>query len=144
MKVLRKTSSKPQMIAIDDCKMMRNFIKRFLSKDYDLTIYQSTSAALEDVSQGKIEPDCILTDYYLGNDISGQEFIERVKEVDPNVPVIVLSGSCDTNQKLGCLKNGAIDFISKPFNPMELQVRINNALTISSRINQFQYSVQAG
>ncbi len=134
MKNLRQPSSRPQMIAIDDCRVMRLFLQRFLSKTYDITIYQSTSAALEDLSDGVTQPDCILTDFDLGNDLTGQEFIESVKEIDPAVPVIVLSGSCNSNQKLGCLENGASDFISKPFNPRELEVRINIALCNSPSI----------
>ena len=141
MKKLDKTSTKPKMIAIDDCKVMRFFLQRFLSDTYDITIYQSTSAALKDVSEGLVQPDCILTDFYLGDDITGQEFIQQVKAIDPVVPVIVLSGSCNTDQKLGCLKNGAADFVTKPFNPKELDVRITNALTFSSSAAKYRYAV---
>ncbi|MBC6400770.1 MAG: response regulator [Ekhidna sp.] len=141
MKTIKYTTKKPTVITIDDSPMMTNFLKVFLSKDYDVTAYNSTTKALKELSGGVVSPDCILTDFHVANDLTGLEFIAKLKEVDPIIPVLVLSGSCDMNQKIACLKNGAVDFISKPFNPMELNVRINNALTASSQLNQYRYAV---
>jgi len=140
MKTLRNTLNKPKIIAIDDSPMLVNFLKTFLSKAYDVTTYTSTSEALKELSEGAISPDCILTDFYLGNDLTGLAFITQLKEIDPIIPVLVLSGSCDMNQKITCLQNGAADFISKPFNPMELDVRIKNALS-SSQSNTYRHAI---
>ena len=125
---MKNTSKKPQLIAIDDSPTLANFLKIFLQKTYDVMIYKSTSQALEDIAAGFVTPDCIVTDYYLGNDTSGLDFILQLKQIDPITPVLVLSGSCDVNERIACLENGATDFISKPFNPKELEVRIKNAL----------------
>ena len=141
MKVLKDNIGKPKIIAIDDNKVIRSFLNRFLSKSYDVTIYESTSEALDDLTKNTIHPDCILTDYYLDNDLTGPEFINRLKDIDVTAPVVVLSGSKDTNKKLECLKNGAVDFISKPFNPMELQIRIDNVLKNSPQSNSFRHAM---
>ena len=100
MKTIKNISQKPNIIAIDDSPMLANFLKRFLTKDYNVTIYSSTSDALKDLSEGTISPDCIITDYYLGNDLTGLEFTKQLKEIDPIIPILFLSGSCDMNQSL--------------------------------------------
>ena len=141
MKVLRKNIGKPKIIAIDDNKVIRSFLNRFLSEQYEITIYESTSEALNDLSKNVIHADCILTDYYLDDDLTGPEFISKMKDIDASIPIMVLSGSKDTNKKLACLKQGAVDFISKPFNPMELQVRIDNVLRNSSQSNNLRHAM---
>ena len=141
MKPFKNTPNKPKIIAIDDSPMLINFLGNFLSKEYDVTTYMSTSEALKDLSEGKVQPDFILTDYYLGNDLTGLEFIQALKKVDPIIPVLVLSGSVDMHQKIECLKNGAVDFVSKPFNPMELDARIKNTLSVSPQLNQYRHAV---
>ena len=141
MKTLTNTSNKPTIIAIDDSPMLVNFLQKYLCKAYNVITYTSTSETLKDLSEGKISPDCILTDYYLGKDLTGLEFIKELKEVDPIIPVLVLSGSVDTKEKIECLQSGAADFVSKPFNPMELSVRIKNALLVSPQINMYRHAV---
>ncbi len=141
MKVLRENIGKPKIIAIDDNKVIRSFLNRFLRDKYDITIYESTSQALDDISENLVQPDCILTDYYLNDDLTGPEFISKMKDIDASIPIMVLSGSKDTNKKLACLKQGAVDFISKPFNPMELQVRIDNILRNSSQSNSLRHAM---
>ena len=141
MNTLNNNLNKPKIVAIDDSPMLVNFLKTFLSRDYEVTTYSSTSEALKDLSEGNVAPDCVLTDFYLGKDMTGLEFVQRLKEVDPIVPVLVLSGSCDMHQKINCLQNGAVDFVSKPFNPMELDARIKNALAVSPSLNIYRHAI---
>ena len=141
MKTLNNTSDKSIIVVIDDSPMLVNFLRSFLRRTYKVVAYSSTSEALKDLSEGKISPDCILTDYYLGKDLTGLEFIQQLKNVDPIIPVLVLSGSVDMNQKIACLQNGAVDFVSKPFNPLELDARIKNALAFSPQLNYYQHAI---
>lgn len=139
--MMTNTTKKSKIIVIDDSPMLLKFLQSYLSEEYDVTAYSSTSEALKDLSEGRVAPDCILTDYYLGQDLTGLEFVQQLKEVDPIIPVLVLSGSVDMQQKIACLRNGAVDFVSKPFNPMELDARIKNAIAISPQLNQYRYAV---
>jgi len=133
--------NKQVIVAIDDSQMILNFLKIYLGKEYEVITYTSTSSALNDLVSGNVNPDCILTDFYLGNDLTGLEFIKKLNEIDPMIPALVLSGSCDMNQKIDCLANGAVDFIQKPFNPMELRVRIKNALSIGPSLNHYRHAI---
>lgn len=134
----KNTTIKPAVIVIDDSPMILSFLKSYLGKTYEVTTYSSTSEALEDLSEGRVDAECVLTDYHVEQDLTGLEFIQQLKEVDPIVPVLVLSGSVDINQRVKCLQNGAVDFVSKPFNPMELDARIKNAIAISPQLNQYR------
>lgn len=75
------------------------------------------------------KPDIILLDLMLPN-ISGVEVLKYVKSnlVMHNIPIIVVSGLSDENEKVHCLDLGADDYISKPFGFNELVSRINAVL----------------
>ena len=141
MKATNNTTERPEIMVIDDSQMIINFLKTYLGKAYHVIDYTSTSEALEDLAEGEVSPQFILTDFYLGNDLTGLEFIQSLKSFNSNIPVMVLSGSCDMNQKIKCLKSGAVDFVNKPFSPMELEARIKNELTVSSNLNYYRNAI---
>lgn len=142
MKTVTNNTYKSRIIAIDDSPMILTFLQSYLEKTYDVTTYRSTSKALRDLSQGAIVPDCILTDFNLGeSDLNGLEFIKQLKVFDPNTPVLVLCGQVDIHQKISCLQSGAVDFVSKPFNPMELEVRLKNVLSVSKQLSFYQDAI---
>jgi DNA-binding response OmpR family regulator len=63
-----------------------------------------------------------------------QELINKVKskccgiKVYKNIPVIILSSEDSTSDRIKLLEEGAVDYIVKPFNPVELKMRIKNVL----------------
>lgn len=77
-------------------------------------------------------PDLIITDILMPY-TSGLELISIVKS-DPNkkMPIIVLSGLGQENTVMEAFQLGADDFITKPFNPTELSVRVKRLLKIPS------------
>ena len=58
--------------------------------------------------------------------MTGVEFLGYIKSSDmfKKIPFVILSGEDSTSQKIDLLERGASDYISKPFNPMELKVRL--------------------
>jgi len=77
-------------------------------------------------------PDIIITDILMPC-ISGLELISIVKSNShKKTPVIVLSGLDEEDTVMEAFQLGADDFISKPFNPIELTVRVRRLLKISS------------
>ena len=141
MKAYTNTTDKPHIVAIDDSPIILSFLSNFLKERFEVTTFRSTSEALKHLTEGIIMPDCVVTDYHLRNDLSGLEFTQELKQVDPILPVLVLSGSCNMNEKIQCLQSGAVDFVSKPFNPMELNVRIANAIALNPQRNQYRHAV---
>jgi DNA-binding response OmpR family regulator len=74
-------------------------------------------------------PDLIITDIYMP-EMNGTVFFQFVKnnQLFWDIPVIFLSGEDNSSIKIKLLEAGAEDFILKPFNPLELRVRIKKAL----------------
>jgi sigma-B regulation protein RsbU (phosphoserine phosphatase) len=79
----------------------------------------------------KASPDLILLDIMMPG-IDGFEVCRRLKEnrATANIPVIFLSALTDTKDKVQGLQLGAVDYVSKPFQPDEVIARVNTHLTI--------------
>jgi sigma-B regulation protein RsbU (phosphoserine phosphatase) len=79
----------------------------------------------------KASPDLILLDIMMP-DIDGFEVCRRLKDNPDtaNIPVIFLSALTDTKDKVQGLQLGAVDYVSKPFQPDEVIARVNTHLTI--------------
>ena len=80
---------------------------------------------------GKARPDLILLDIMMP-DIDGYEVCRQLKSVPAtaDIPVIFLSALGDTEDKVKGLQLGAVDYITKPFQPDEVIARVNTHLTI--------------
>jgi len=59
-------------------------------------------------------------------EMNGKDFLFQMKNHDiyEKIPFVILSGESNSNVKIELLERGAEDFISKPFNPVELKVRV--------------------
>jgi DNA-binding response OmpR family regulator len=60
--------------------------------------------------------------------LSGQDLCKEMKTTAPSIPIIILTASCDLNDKVTLLEMGADDYITKPFSPRELLARLRVAL----------------
>ena len=63
--------------------------------------------------------------------MNGMETLEILKQKHPHIPVIMLTGSKDTNHVVRAIKLGAIDFVTKPFEAERMMITVKNALKIS-------------
>lgn len=72
-------------------------------------------------------PSAVLLDLTLP-DRCGRELCPEFKAIAPSVPVVVVSGISDVEQKVLLLELGADDFITKPFSPKELMARVRRAM----------------
>ncbi len=76
--------------------------------------------------------DLVITDYYLKNNETGDDVINLVREFDDigkaRIPILVVSGEADQAKRTAFLRNGANDFIIKPFDDDELIVRSSNLI----------------
>jgi len=124
----------PKILIVDDLiESLKVIIQHLQISNPEFTLYQSNSAikALE-IAQ-KIKPDLIITDWDMP-ELNGIELIKKLKNIEStkNIPIIVASGIMITSENLKvALEAGAVDFLRKPIDPIELQARINSSLTIS-------------
>ena len=74
-------------------------------------------------------PDLIILDLRMPF-MTGEEFLAYIKknELFKSIPVVILSSEDNSINRIRLLENGAEDFILKPFNPMELKVRLKKIL----------------
>jgi len=119
----------PKILLIEDdisfCKLLEKFL---IKKSYEVTI--SFSAAEARLAIKNESFDLILTDLRLP-DSDGIGLMSEFKNAYPEIPVILMTGYSDVNTAVKAIKNGAADYISKPFNPDEVLLVITNALKSS-------------
>lgn len=109
---------------VDDNKMMREFLRSFFKKEYNVEVFASGEEALAHMSPTNI-PDMLLLDYGLEG-ISGSDTLKTLKASGyyKDIPVMFLSGEQKSAIRIQCLEAGAKDFILKPFNPTELGIKV--------------------
>ena len=113
---------------IDDSPVMRRFLSGFLGKKWTIVEVSNGLEALAHLRAGGF-PDLILADLNMPQ-LNGFQFLERMQAspLYQQIPVMILSGSTDSADRIRCLELGAIDYLQKPFNPTELELRIQATL----------------
>lgn len=126
--------SLPILLSIDDSELIHRLLRaRLHNERVQLHTASSSSEGLE--LARSLKPDVILLDLDMP-EMDGFEVIERLKE-DPttqNIAVIFVSASNDTNNRVRGLDLGAVDFIAKPFDVVELKARLRSALRVQHLI----------
>ena len=118
---------KKSILIIDDDKRLRELLEDYLiEKKFNIYLSDDFSSA-KDVLEYFIF-DLIIVDRMMPTG-DGIDLIDKIKE-KKNTPVIILTAMGESNNKIEGLKYGADDYISKPFEPEELYLRIVNLLKL--------------
>ncbi|MCF8372224.1 MAG: response regulator [Bacteroidales bacterium] len=119
---------KKKLLVIDDEITIRTLLVTFLSKNYDVEAKNDGLEALTWLQDGNM-PNLIVCDADMPK-MNGYEFIQNVRTSGffKDIPIIMLSGLDTSAERVKYLKAGANDFIVKPFNPEELDVKIEIGL----------------
>lgn len=118
--------SKPNLLMIDDAPMMTRFLSLFFSEQYNVVTCNCPLDALKMLETG-FTPAAVITDMDMP-EISGIAFVEALRRLLPNCPLVVVSGLKESKYRLGALEAGADDYLNKPFHPAELQMRVNKLI----------------
>lgn len=116
------------ILVIDDSPEIRKLVKIRLSKE-QFEIHTAEDGVSGFKMAREIQPDLILLDVDMP-DRDGFATCADLKS-DPdtmNIPIIFLTGACSTEEKVRGLEMGAIDYVTKPFDSIELQARVRSAL----------------
>ena len=109
---------------VEDEKKLSNLIKTYLEKDYKVIQCFSGNEALNVTEKVHLW----ILDIMLGDDVSGYDIIKRIRKVDEKVPVIFTSARDQDLDKIMGLELGSDDYVTKPYSPKELVLRVNNII----------------
>lgn len=119
----------PKIVIIEDNVELLGFLKELISNSLEAETVTFTSGieALKYLNANK--PNLVLVDLFL-EDIHGKTITENIRKTysDVDVPIIVLTGDKSSDSLIACLKAGADDYITKPFNSEELIARIHSKI----------------
>ena len=116
---------KKTLLIVEDDKYIINFISMTLKKEeYAFFVAKSVEEAVSLFYAN--QPDLIILDLGLP-DGDGMEVIKSVREVS-DIPIIVVSARQEEGEKIQALDAGADDYVTKPFNPLELVARVKSQL----------------
>jgi len=117
----------PSILIVDDDIVVRDSLaKWFESEGFEVSIAPGASAALEMLAKRRF--DLALVDIKMPG-VDGIELQAKLREIDPSMPVIIMTGFASVETAVRALKNGAYDYITKPFDPDELVHLVNKAIS---------------
>lgn len=113
------------VLIVDDEESIRDGSKRILSRmDFNVLTASRGDEGLEILDRER--PSIVLLDMKMPG-MSGMEALERIRNKDPKALVIVITGFATIATAIEAMKNGAYDFIPKPFEPDQLRIVVNRA-----------------
>lgn len=126
---------KETILIVDDEKEIRDLIDIYLKNEgYKTLKAENGIAALELLKNNDI--DLILLDIMMPK-MDGIETCMKIRE-EKNTPIIMLSAKSEDIDKIMGLTTGADDYITKPFNPLELVARVKSQLRRYLKLNEFK------
>jgi two-component system response regulator FixJ len=119
------------VVGVDDDVRVRESIARLAkSAGYSVVMFSSAEAVL---ASGALErADCLITDVRMPG-MDGLELLRRAKAGRPSLPVILISAHLDEQVRQRALREGALEFLYKPFDGEELLCAIQKALERDSK-----------
>ena len=115
----------PHILVVDDDDRLRKLLQKFLSENGFLV---ATASDAED-ARGKLRSlsfDMIILDLMMPGE-SGLQFADCLRETS-SIPIIMLTAMGEPEDRIAGLERGADDYLTKPFDPRELLLRINAVL----------------
>jgi two-component system response regulator AtoC len=128
-----ETQTKSVILLVDDQDTIRFFLEKTLTQEGYETVTAKTGAeAIEKARQ--VMPDLVLLDLKLP-DMDGLEVLQKIKEIFPEICIVMITAFGDIETAVSAMKAGAYDFVSKPINLDQLLMAIRKGLE-SERLNR--------
>ncbi len=123
-----------KILIIDDEKSIRNTLKEILTYEgYEVTEAQDGIEGLKIAEKDKF--DIILSDIKMPK-MDGIEVLEKLQEITPETPVVMISGHGNIETAVEAIRKGAFDYISKPLDLNRMLVTIRNAMDRSVLVKE--------
>jgi two-component system nitrogen regulation response regulator NtrX len=116
------------VLIVDDEADIRELVAGILEDEgYAVRTAQDSAAALAAI--GARKPSLVVLDIWMqGGGMDGLELLDMVKSLDPDLPVIMISGHANIETAVSSIKRGAYDFLEKPFKSDRLLLIVERAL----------------
>ncbi len=121
------------ILVLDDEKEIADLVELYLkNENYNVYKYYNSKEALNCINEQKL--DLAILDIMIG-DIDGYEICKIIREKNLKFPIIMLTAKIEDRDKITGLMLGADDYITKPFNPLELVARVKSAIRRYTKYN---------
>lgn len=117
-----------RLLVVDDEPSMREFLEIMLTQDGYEVIAAASGEQGMDLFK-RVDPALVLTDVKMPG-MSGLDLIKHIRRLNSAVPVIVITAFASAEDALRAVREGAYDYISKPFQLDDLRIIIRNALEV--------------
>lgn len=130
MEAMKTVTMKPTILIVDDMATNIAILSDLLQDDYKIKVAKSGQKAL-DIAKGNEKPDLILLDVEMP-EMNGYEVCKKLKNnaLTNNIPVIFVTARNDVKDEEYGLNLGAVDYISKPFHPTIVKIRVKNHINL--------------
>jgi FixJ family two-component response regulator len=129
--MVEKPVSRGEIFVVDDDAAVRDTLSMVLSAAGYQVICFADGAALLTVARNRT-PACILLDVHIPGK-SGLDILRELHGEDYPAPIFMISGQGDIAMAVSAIKNGALDFIEKPFRGSEIVARLDEAIGAYAR-----------
>ena len=131
-----------RVLVVDDDETVADVVIGYLERSgHATTRVADGRAALDSVAADL--PDLVVLDLMLP-EIDGLEVCRRVRAEHPDLPVVMLTALGEAEDRIAGLEVGADDYVTKPFSPRELALRIDSVLRRAARSREPQQVMRAG
>jgi two-component system response regulator HydG len=131
---VQESSSNRKIIVVDDAPEIRALLREFLTKSgyesYEFPSAVKAVAALHNPEQSGLfhqEVGAVISDIEMP-EMSGVDLASHMQQVDPNIPVILITAFGSIESAMESIRRGAFDYITKPFKLDQIQVTLGRAL----------------
>ena len=106
-------AKKPEIMVIDDNEWIRDTLKQLLARSgYQVDVADNGRVGINKLKSKRY--DVVLTDIQMP-EMDGIELLKQIKEYDPTIPVVMITGFPTVDTAIQAMRQGASDFITKPF-----------------------------
>ena len=127
----RKSSNDPvsgrRLLVVDDAEGIRTYLANLLElRGYQVDTAEDGRSALA-LLEGGAAPDAVILDVMMPG-IDGIETLRRIRDFEPELPVVMLSVVGRASTIVGAMQLGAVDFVNKPFDESELEATLEHCI----------------
>jgi len=121
-----------KILLIDDDEGLLHFLKRFfLRKGFDVTACENPRTAIDAISSQNF--NLVILDYKMP-EMNGLDALKEIKQIDAKTPVILMTAYGTTDLAIEAMKQGAYDYLVKPFDQMDLTRIVGEALAVNRQM----------